>query len=318
MSIRSLVFAIIVVPSFAFAQYNAIVSEVALTMDPQMPHPGDTVSLTVQGLIRPDTRVNWSIDGKPVFQSTGPILTMTAGPLGTETEIDAVLQTDTGPQVASATIRPTELDLLWSSDSYVPPFFGGRALPSAGSSIRAEAVPRFKKGSTVISSSDLVYSWKRNDATLSTASGRGRSHAVFPAPVLFGSDVIAVDVASLDGTLHAHAETQIRSVDTHLSVYQDHPLFGVLFNAALDAQFSSPDKELSLIAVPYYATQGVLYHWGVNGAEAAPSPKTPARFTLHATEPSSADISLSLSSEWNPFEAASRVWHIDLLHSSQR
>ncbi len=53
--------------------------------------------------------------------------------------------------------------LLWQADdSYVPPFYKGKAMPSAESSIKVVALPEIRNGSTIVSVQNMTYSWQKD------------------------------------------------------------------------------------------------------------------------------------------------------------
>lgn len=301
-------------PTLVVAQYDIVPSDVSLDMMPQMPYPGDLVTLTVRGADNREGGVMWYVDGKKTASNT-TTTSLIAGRLGSEITVDAVVIVGEVSETLTAYVRPAQLELVWSADSYTPPFFKGRALPGIGSTIAFEAVPHFQKGDTAISLKDIVFTWTRNGA-VSSQSGPGRSHALFPGPALFGTDVITVEARTIDGLRAARASVRLPSTDTHLVLYHDHPLFGVLFNNPFTQPRNLSEKEVAIIAVPFYAHMAARQHptylWHINAQEATPNPDTPDRLVLRSDAPSVADITVSLSDQSNPFEAARGSWRIGL------
>src|SRR3989344_8002173 len=51
------------------------------------------------------------------------------------------------------------VDLLWEGETYTPTFYAGRSLPSAGSLVRAVAMPNVIQNRQRLSSSQLVFKW---------------------------------------------------------------------------------------------------------------------------------------------------------------
>ena len=92
------------------------------------------------------------------------------GALGSEAVIEARAR-DGDLEVAGSLVRvvPTEIDLLFESDSYVPPFYKGRAMPSAGTLLHLEAIPRFKRtDGSLVAPDGIIFTWKRGGSVIPT------------------------------------------------------------------------------------------------------------------------------------------------------
>ena len=221
---------------------------------------------------------------------------------------------------AQVAIIPTEIDLLLDSDSYVPPFYRGRALASPGTRVRLEAIPHFvRPGGSEIPASDLTYTWRRNDETIAGVSGPGKSSATIASPVLFGTDIISVEAVSADGALSGSASMRIPSTETVLALYEDHPLYGILYNRALGSQTLIPDSEMTFAAVPYFAQARsaddptLEYTWRVNDSSVKADAARPSELTINAQNSNGlALVALELASATNVFLRASREWGITL------
>ena len=298
--------------------------DLSLTLSPHYPAPRDVVRVVAHSTLIPlsEATVAWYIDGKKVSESIGAAeKEVTVGILGSETLV--LVRAARGDEVAekSIRIRPTEMDLLWESDAYIPPFFRGRSLPSAGTTLKMEALPRFKlKSGAQVPLENIVFTWRRNGYVIANVSGRGRSRARIPAPALFGADGISVEARSIDGIYGAEISTIIRSEEPHLSVYENHPLFGIQYHAALGAQNFFDATEVSLAAIPYYADASdqndgaLIYAWEVNGQPILLDPEKPSELTLNAAGSSGiALIELALSHATNFYLNAQGAWRLTLL-----
>lgn len=267
-----------------------------VTTNPTYPAPGQTVVVTVSSPIADlaDSVIRWSVGESPLAEALGATsITTTAGALGSEKKIRVTADTGGGVVSTNVSIVPTEVDLLYDANSYVPPFYEGRALPSPASQLRLHAVPRLvRPGGAAVAAGDLIYTWKRNGATLANLSGKGRVTAVMPAPSLFGADTISVDVATADRSLAGGASMRIPSVEPLLVFYEDNPLFGLRFRNALHAAPAS--GELTIAAVPYFALAAgtndprLEYAWRINGRTISPDTARPDEVTLSSGDGSGA------------------------------
>lgn len=309
-------------PTYAQLEIPNIESSVFISTVPQYPKPGDTVQIYAQSVFYdlPQTNNTWTVNGKVVAQGIGVTEgSFVAGALGSRNVIVFQANSDTSNASARKTIIPTEIDLLYESDSLVPPFYRGRALPSEGSSVRVLAMPRFLNSSgNPVSQNSLIYTWKRNGSVVASASGRGRGVAVFPSPVLFGADVISVDVTTTDGTMTGSATINISSTKPLLLLYEDHPLFGVMYHKALGPTTFVPESEATFVAVPYYisATNSsdntLIYDWTVNGLRIPADTVKKSAITISSAGQKTgiAQVQLNLAQPQNPFFSAHGEWKI--------
>ena len=125
----------------AYAQFDLLEGAPALTlsMSPAHPSAGDGVKLEVRSttLDLAQDSLAWSAGGKTIAQGVG--VTSAYLTMGDESSVTTVTITvsDANGVIASTnvTITPSHVDLLFESDSYAPPFYRGRTLASAGSSL---------------------------------------------------------------------------------------------------------------------------------------------------------------------------------------
>ena len=227
--------------------------------------------------------------------------------------LDASLQSaaDTSAQ---SSIPASPVDLLFDANSYVPPFYLGRALPSPGSVLRLHAIPHLTPH---VPDSDITYTWRRDGAVVGAISGKGKSSVSIAGPTLFAADTISVDAVSADGTSYGSASVVIPSIDPQLTLYEDHPLFGIEYYNALLGQSSIPDLEMTFAAVPYFAAvsgpsdPSLNYAWIVNGASVAASATSSNEITINADNSSGvAAIAASLTSSVNFLLDASGAWNV--------
>ncbi len=302
----------------AFAQfYNGGQTALTIAESPAHPSPGSRVHLSAESplLDLAASDVEWTVNGVPAGK--GESIDITAGKLGQASHVAVSVTGASGNDSASLTIIPASVDLLWEADSYTPPFYEGRALPSSGSTIRLYAIPHILRSSGVeVPASNLTFTWKNNGAVLQADSGVGKSSATIPAAILLGSDVITVDAQTADGTLSGEASVAIQTIDPHLVLYESSPLFGILYHRALQQNDSATDAETTFTAVPYFADAltardpNLSYEWRINDSPVANDPKDPNEVTVSSQAVGTAQINLNLSSPRDPFVAANGSWTI--------
>jgi hypothetical protein len=317
------------VPTLALAQSDGFDPTVfgtnlSIAFSPQYPQPGQTVHLTVQGtgLDLAGSTIVWRKGTTAIAQGMGVTSAdITAGGLGSETVVEAdVAGADGSIRSAQATIAPTQLDLLIGSDSYTPPFYRGRALPTAGTNIIAQASAKFvRTDGSAIADSDIAYTWKQDGSVLGSLSGRGRSSAVIPVMHLFTPTTIEVDAASTDGSRSGQVFAVIPPVQPVLDLYEDHPLYGILYNLALPSTARITDSEMTFAAAPYFAQaagandSGLSYAWRVNGEVIPSSASSPSELTVNAANSTGeAYVELETTHATNFYFDAQGAWDIRL------
>jgi hypothetical protein len=284
--------AFVLLPTLASAQLGVpgIESSVNIDMSPTHPAPGQSVHLVLKStaINLSSSDIVWRSNGSIIAHGTGIDSTdIQAGGLGSQTSVDVTVSGDGVTAQAHVVLAPVAMDILVDSDSYVPPFFHGAAVPSAGTTLILQAFPHFK---TATAPNDLIYTWRRNGEVIAEVSGRGKSSVRIPAPHLFGADTISIDAHSPDGTLSAEASVTVSSVDPRLELYQDHPLYGITYDQALQSTSFISESEMTFIAVPYFAQSGgvhdpqLSYAWHVNGSAVAQSTVSPSEITINAQQ----------------------------------
>lgn len=312
----------------AYAQFAIPGAETALTisLSPSNPAPRSSVQLTLQSALYDlDTSaITWTVNGKTAAQGIGTkTLNITTGSLGSSLSVLAEVSADNGAASAQTSVSPTSIDLLWESDSYVPPFYRGRALPSAGSSVTLVAIPHFIRDSgSAVPSDQIVYTWKKDGEAIVGASGRGKASARIAGPMLYGNDLVSVEAVSVDGTLSGETSVRIADIEPQLMLYEMHPLFGTLYHRALGAATLIPETEMSFAAVPYFAAVStpddskLAYVWRVNELTVAPDTARPSKLTINAEKSSGiAFVSLALTHATNYYLDLNNAWQITFTKS---
>ncbi len=297
-------------------------ADFSIVLNPAYPGPGESVQMTAQSSVINLTQssMQWSANGKLIAQGIGiTSANIVAGGLGAETAVTVNATAPDGTNVsAQAAIIPTEIDLLFESDSWVPPFYEGRALPSAGTDLILEAIPHFlNPDGTSVNPTSLIYTWKRNNEVIGNVSGLGKFSVAIPSPSLYENDIITVDVASSDGTLSGEASVYVPSTQPVLTLYEDHPLYGIRYPDARGDQTLISDSEMTFAAAPYFAEASssndplLQYAWQVNGTSIASNSADPSEITIDAAKSEGlALIQLALTHATNFYLNASGSWNV--------
>lgn len=302
-----------------FEQYLTTSSDFILSIDPAYPAPNQTVQVTLSSNLSDlsQSTIVWQVNGRTLEGAAGTEISVNTGALGSETTVAASI-TGTMSGEVSTTITPTQVDLLYDADTYTPPFYTGRALPSTGSLIRLAAIPHFTtvKGA-VIPTNSISFTWKRNGRVLANISGKGKDTATLTAPVLYGRDLIEVEAQSLDGTRQGSASVTIPSIQPIVLLYQDNPLGGIDYHHAVRTHASISDSEVAFAAAPFFAhvrspnDAALSYSWKVNGISIPATTTSASEVTINAdNSDGTADLSVEITHASNILFDATGLWHL--------
>jgi hypothetical protein len=302
---------------------------VSFTLTPQNPKPGDSVNVKIDSFfIDLDlSSIDWFVNGERVARGNGlNSISTTMGELGSETIVSVVVRPDEITEILEQIlIRPSHVSILWEARTYTPPFYRGRALPSSSSEIFAEADAVFvRSNGTTIPNSELVFTWKKNNAIIEKSSGLGKPYATFTGPLLFGEDIVSVDVVSTDNQFSGRALLRIPAAEPYLSLYKDDPLLGAMYHQALGERNNVPSSDITLAAIPFYTSikkpndSRMSYIWEVNNQNIETDPNDPFRIVLRLAGGlvGTANVSLDISHLDDFLQSAEKTWSLSILDES--
>ena len=274
------------------AQINE--GDLSFSMSPEVPGAFQDVTITVDSYLTNVSRAYfvWKKDGVTELSSAGANeFTFTTGDIGEKTTIDVGVLLPSGETIQK-TLRfnPAEADLVWEgADSYVPPFYRGRALPTSEGTIRVLAIPQVNNTGTTANINNFVFRWTRNDGVLSDSSGFNKSSLLFQQSYL--NDDENIEVVAQDNSTGATARGSISVpvFSPKILFYIRDPINGVDWFHELGDQYEVGAAEKTVLAAPYFFSppnplSGQLkYTWTINGQD-VPNPSVQNMLTLKSGE----------------------------------
>ena len=272
--------------SFALAQSDAnssfpsqfpdlIQEQIEVTQTPDIGEPFGpmTVSIDAYGTDLNAAEVDWSLNGKKIHGGIGDkSLSFTLGARGQASIVKVTIQPSNGlPITKTVSITPEDVDLLWQSDSYTPPFYQGKALFPPQGTITFLAIPEFVVNGKHIDPKNLVYKWLQDTTVLGNQSGYGKNSITVNGSVVARGTDIQVDVSTTDGSYVARQLLTVNPNDPQVFMYENNPLYGILFNRAVQNTFTLNKEEVQFEAYPYFfstrsrASADLSYNWLMNG-----------------------------------------------------
>lgn len=300
-------------------------TDVTVKLSPSIPGPNEQVTITLQTFAFDLNKatISWTVNGKltPSIQTGGKSLKVTTGGIGTTTNVQVSISGSGFDTITkNILIRPAEIDLLWEvKDSYTPPFYKGKALPSSESTLKFTAIPNIKSaGGTKLKSSDFVFNWKRNFNSDQAASGYGKDSFEIKHNYLNKEEVVGLVVSGVSIPTGASTQETIVPSQPKILFYEQSPLYGTLYQKELGQLFTMTSDETSLVAEPYFfSPKNVIYSdvqfkWNVNGASVSnQSPKNILPVRKGGTGGSS-KITITVESISKLFQSATKTLFVNL------
>jgi hypothetical protein len=236
-------------------------SDLLLTvkMLPENPGPDTNIDISVESYAGFDINaslITWYVNGKIIKKGVGEKnATVTSGPMGSKTVVNiSVVPPNTLPFSRQIIIQPSDVDVIWEANVYTPPFYEGHSLFTKESQIVVQAFPHLttNSGKSEVPKEDLIYRWSVNDYFYADKSGYGKSSFTYISSVFEKNEKIKVVVQTTDANQRAEKIITINPVDPQILVYENHPLYGILYNKEVGDLFSLKSQEVTLAAFPYF------------------------------------------------------------------
>ncbi|MEK7178711.1 MAG: hypothetical protein AAB727_00455, partial [Patescibacteria group bacterium] len=264
------------VPILLYAQDGVAQNALTIAVSPAYPRTNDAVTLSLSSFASDlnTADIAWFINGTRVRSGKGAVkLETETGNPGTRLAVRVTVRTADGQLFEQeASVRPADVDVYWSAQTYTPPFYKGRALPTPGSSVKITAMPQFFSSPTnALDSASLVYAWGKDRQALGQFSGRGKQSIVIESPNPGEAVTVAVTVTS-GAEWGAYREIALASVEPEIIFYERRPSEGIRYEHGLRGSTTLEEKEITVRAEPYFfSTEDMIgnnltFNWFMNDA----------------------------------------------------
>ena len=269
------VLSVFVITTPVFAQLGQ--TDLNLNLSPENPGSNQTVtaSITSYSANLNSATITWVINGKTIKKAVGEtsFQFVTGNPNAT-TNLSVIARTSGGETLSQSVIlKPANVDLIWQTDSYTPPFYKGKAMYSHQNKITFIALPHITNSNGAeIGAKNLIYKWSNNGTVIDPLSGYGKDTYTIVGSIISRPLNIEVSVTSPSSGGTALAEARVAPTEPVVLFYKKNPLYGMEFQNALSGEVALLDsKEITVVGVPFffgtrdlYAPE-LSYKWSVNG-----------------------------------------------------
>lgn len=246
-------------------------------LNPKTPGVGENFKITLESFSMDldSSSIVWYVNKDPIKQGVGEkTFTYRAGEFGDILHIQAVILTPSGRRIEkNIDIAPAEIDFLWEAQTYTPPFYKGKALPTYKSLVKVTAIPRYNNSSS--DAKNFMYLWKYN-RTLTVGQGIGKNSALIQMGYPDSPVPISVEVALPDNSWTGSFNTSIKGKNALVRLYEQAPLLGIKFNHILNGATIGTGNQFTVKAVPYffstddYLNDSLIYTWRVGNKNSIP------------------------------------------------
>jgi len=205
--------------------------------------------------------------------------------------------------IPSYVAKSQTVDLLWQGDVYTPPFYEGKSLWSKQARITFVAIPQ-----GLGNPNSLNYKWTKNGTVLGSISGMGKNSLSFNDTIFSKPQTVKVEIVGNDNQPITSATETLVPTSPEVLVYEDNPLYGLMFNHEVGDKYKFNEKETSFSAFPLffsvsnYTDDNLTYSWQTNSGV-----KEPARsITFRAPDESTGNSQIGISIS-NNLEIVQRV-----------
>lgn len=258
---------------FAFSLYAQVQNaDIVLDINPKYPKANENVKASVSTFSTDlnKAKISWKLNGQIVIEAVGKKdFSFTTSDTGLQTILEVGILASDGSLVNKRIIiTPSDIDMLWEApDSYVPPFYKGKALNVSEGTIKIVALTNSRD------SAGLSYNWKLDDINKPDSSGYRKNYYIFKNSFLDRNNTVEVTTSSLGGKNTGQGKITINPVKPKIVFYQKDLTFGTKYEKAVDNNFTiNPNGEIFVVE-PYFFSPKNLnssdleFKWSLGGQE---------------------------------------------------
>lgn len=217
------------------------------------PYENTQVKLSSYAYNLDSVLITWSVDGKSSLSGIGKkSFSLTAPAAGAESTVVAKIALPDGNVELRVAIRPAVMVMLWqANDSYVPPFYKGKAMASEDSEVKIVAMPELRSGGTQVSPKNMTYAWTKDYTNNQEGSGYGKNFFIYSNDFLEGENIVGVVAQTTDGKTSSEAKITVATRKPEIIFYKNSKEWGTVWESALLSPYQVIGGE-TVMGVPYF------------------------------------------------------------------
>ena len=268
-----IIFFVLICVFFAFKTQAQVQSgDIVLGINPEYPKQNENVTASVSTFTTDlsNARISWIVNGETVLEGVGKkTFSFKVGSSDFQTTLEVKIETINGSVInKKLIIAPSDVDLLWqSSNTYVPPFYKGKALASIEGAVKIVALPSTQNFS------GLTYKWKQDGKSKTDSSGYEKNYFTYTNSYLEDSNTVEVAVSDIFGNSVGTNKISISPGNPKIIFYRKDQSLGTRWENALTDGFSINTAGDMIVAEPYFFSNkdlnssGYTFNWYLNGED---------------------------------------------------
>lgn len=248
-------------------------SSISIDVNPGSPAPYQNTTITLSSFSAnlDSVLISWFIDGKSSLSGIGKkSFSLTTKASNSETKVVVKIFLPDGEIDKNITIRPSTLVLLWqANDSYVPPFYKGKAMPITGSEIKIVAMPEIKIAGTLINPKNMTYNWTIDSNNSPADSGYGKNFLIYVNDYLENLSNVGVKASTVDQKYSSASNISVNTINPEIIFYRENSSLGTIWENALSDNYKIQGEEI-ITAMPYFISPKdlrrpeLIFNWSIN------------------------------------------------------
>ncbi len=298
-------------------------TDIVLGTTPNYPSPNENVKATLSSYSTDLNKANisWSINNQETMSGIGKkVFSFNVGSVGSQTTVTARIDTLDGQSLVKTIIlTPAGVDMLWeATDSYVPPFYKGKALAPSQGTFKIVVMPNLISPSGRVNSNNLSYAWTKDGNNQQSASGWGKSYFIFKHSYLDINNQVEVTASDITSSTNASGKITLQIKKPKIIFYQNNPALGVNWENALSDGFAINPSGETLVVAPYFFSpkninsSELVFDWSLNGEKIdTPNPKNILSISPAPGQSGSAKIKVAINNARTLFQSLEKEINVN-------
>ena len=248
-------------------------TDIVLSISPENPNSNQNVTAKLSSYSTDMSKayISWSLNGKKESGGIGKVSFVFNTKELEDIELTTNIETIDGQNlIKTIRITPTNVDMLWEAyDSYVPPFYKGKALVPREGGFKVVAIPNTINNKLNVN--NLSYTWEQDGQGQVAKSGWGKNSFVFYNNFLDNTNVVNVKISDITNDINTEGEIILPTYNPKILFYEKDPIFGININKAINTEKFEIKKEgVGIVAIPYFISPKNLnspdlkFEWSIN------------------------------------------------------
>jgi hypothetical protein len=301
---------------FSLARAQVQSGDIVLDINPPYPRVGEEATATLSSYVTDlDTAViSWTLNDNAAISGVGKkVFSFQVAGSGFPTTVSVQIETSTGAVITkSATINPADIDLLWEApNSYVPPFYRGKALLSSEGTVKVVAIP------STSNLGGLSYDWNLDGNGQPDSSGYDKSSITFQNSFIDDSNVVNTTITDLAGNGVGTGNITVKPGVPKIIFYEKDPIFGTKWETALNDTLTANKNGEIVVAEPYFFSSDDVnlsnldFVWSLDDEQiATPTPKNMLSFKPESGKSGTGIIKLVINNTKTLFQSIDKELNV--------